>query len=126
MARYQHTLSHEHKLTCDMGQLIPLATMEVLPGDTFIHNTNLLARVAPLVNPVMHTVQLRVHHWFVPNRILWDGWEDWRVGKSDEDKPQIQIPDGNDDEYKLLDHMGLPPAEGASIDALPVRAYNRI
>lgn len=120
-----HNLSHEHKLSTDMGFLVPIATMEVLPGDTFIHQTALLARIAPLVNPLMHNVDVSVHHWYVPNRILWDGWEEWIVAKSVETKPGITISTTGTD-YDLLDHMGIPPAVGDNIDALPVRAYNKI
>ncbi len=54
MRRSRHNLSHDHKLSCDMGQLIPLMTEEVLPGDSFKGSASLLARVAPQVKPVMH------------------------------------------------------------------------
>lgn len=120
---FRHNLVHEHKLTCDMGQLVPLATIEVLPGDEFVQATSLLARVAPLVNPVMHDVEIRVHHWYVPNRILWDGWEDFITGNGG-DHPTVQVNGGQD--YALLDHMGIPPAIGEHVNALPVRAYNKI
>ena len=106
-----------------MGQLVPLATMEILPGDEYIHRTSLLARVAPLVNPVMHDVEIRVHSWFVPNRLLWTGWEDFIVGNGGT-HPTINVP--GDSTYDLMDHMGIPPATGDAVNALPVRAYNKI
>lgn len=85
-----HNLSHEHKLTTDMGYLVPVGTLEVLPGDTFIHSTDALVRVASLANPLMHRVELRLHHWYVPNRLLWDGWENMIVGKSDDTVPTVK------------------------------------
>lgn len=121
--KYPHNLTHDHKLSCDMGELVPAACIEVLPGDEFVHRTSLFARVAPLVNPVMHDVDLRVHHWYVPNRLLWSGWEDFIVGNGGT-HPTVTVP--ADSTYLLLDHMGLPPATGASVNALPVRAYNKI
>lgn len=121
--RFRHTLTHEHKLSCDMGELVPLATVEVLPGDEFVQGTSLLARVAPLVNPVMHDVEIRVHHWYVPNRILWDGWEDFITGNGGT-HPTVAVP--GDSTYLLLDHMGIPPATAENVNALPVRAYNKI
>lgn len=124
--RAYHNLSHDHKLSTDMGWLVPVATMEVLPGDTFSQRTTLLARVAPLVNPLMHDVNISVHHWYVPNRILWPEWEEWIVAKSVSSKPTVTVDTTTDASWRLLDHMGIPPADGLEIDALPVRAYNLI
>lgn len=123
--RAMHTLSHEHKLSCDMGQLVPLATVEVLPGDTFNMSTSLLARVAPLVSPVMHNVEIRVHHWYCPNRIIDDTWEDFIVGEDETARDVISIPADADD-YALLDHMGIPQQTSEDILCHPVRAYNKI
>ena len=120
--RHPHNLSHEHKFSTDMGLLIPVGNVEVLPGDTFIHGTSIYMRVAPLVNPVMHNVTIRLHHWFVPNRLLWDEWEKFIVGKDTNDMPKVTI--GADDD--LLDHFGVPPATGKQMSALPVRAYNLV
>ena len=113
--RSDHNLSHEHKLTTDMGKLVPVATMEVLPGDTFIHSTDALVRVASLANPLMHRVELRLHHWFVPNRILWDGWEDMIVGKSDEEVPTL-TPSGNA-QWELYEHMGVASGHTEPLNA---------
>lgn len=118
-------LSHEHKLSCDMGLLVPVACEEVLPGDTFIGSTSLLARIAPQVNPVMHNVDIRVHHWYVPNRILWDEWEDFITAKDDEAVvPTVQA--SSSAETELMDHMGAYPSQSLTINALPIRAYNKI
>ena len=35
MKRHKHNLSHFHNTTFDMGQLVPISCVEVLPGDTF-------------------------------------------------------------------------------------------
>lgn len=116
-------LSHSHKLSCDMGQLVPLACVETLPGDSFNGQASLLARIAPLANPVMHDVDVSVHHWYVPNRILWSGWEDFITGADDvTPKPTVTLAGDLD----LADHMGMYPQAGLEFDALPVRAYNRI
>lgn len=108
-----------------MGYLVPLACIDVLPGDTFISKVNMLARVAPLEKPVMHPVEIRVHNWFVPNRIIWDDWEDFIVGnEGGATYPTLSA--ANATEAALLDHMGIEPVTGVSVDALPVRAYNLI
>ena len=122
--RNEFNLSHEHKTTCDLGQLVPVLCEEVLPGDTFIHSLSGLTRVAPLVHPLMHRVELRFHSFFVPNRILWDGWEDFITGENDVDPKPTVVNNGN--AGTILDYMGVPPVSGLEIDALPVYAYNLI
>ena len=72
MKRYKHSLSNYKLTTCDMGELVPIGMHEVLPGDTFRHSTSVLVRASPLLRPVMHPVQVRVHHWFVPNDRDWE------------------------------------------------------
>ena len=125
--RYQHNLTHEHKTTCDMGWLIPVAALEVLPGDSFLMSTSALARVAPQANPVMHSVELRFHSWYVPARILWDPWEDWITGADDtSEMPKVTV-SATPGENQLFDYLGIPPAAaGVQISALWIRAYNKI
>ena len=72
MKRSKHSLSHYKLLSCDMGELVPIGLTEVLPGDTIQQATSALVRVSPLLAPVMHPVHVRIHHWFVPHRIVWD------------------------------------------------------
>lgn len=124
MNRSTFNLSHEHKLSFDMGQLVPIAAEEVLPGDTFIGSTSLLARVAPLVNPVMHTVDIRVHHWYVPNRLLMDDWEDFITGRDETlTVPQFTLDAAS---LPLADHMGIAPKVGLQVNDLYFRAYRLI
>lgn len=125
MRRSDHDLSFTHSTTFDMGQLVPIAAIDVLPGDTFRTATAALLRVSPQVNPVMHDVEVRIHNWFVPNRILWDDWEDFIVGnEGGATYPVItSAPSANE----LFDYMGAEPVGGGTAyDALPVRAYNLI
>lgn len=110
-----------------MGKLFPVGLSEVLPGDTFQQSSSALVRVSPMVAPVMHPVQIRLHHFFVPNRLVWDGWEDFITGNDVENAPPtITVP--ADGQNNLLDYMGVPPteAEGCEISALPVFAFNKI
>lgn len=121
MKRYKHSLSHYKLATGGMGQLIPIANVEVLPGDTLQHATQALIRVSPLVAPVMHPVQVRVHHFFVPHRLVWDGWEDFITGVSEDEVPQSGTGGG-----RLGDYLGVPPSYTGQVSALPLRAYNLI
>ena len=59
-------LSHEAKLSCNMGDLVPILCQEILPGDKFKVSTEMLIKMAPLKAPVMHRLTAYVHYFFVP------------------------------------------------------------
>lgn len=129
MKRSKFSLSHYKLLTCDMGELVPIALTEVLPGDTLQQATSLLLRVSPLLAPVMHPVHVRVHHWYVPHRLVWDQWEDFITGGPDGDDASafptvaVQSPQTNA-EGALGDYLGVPPLPTATtVSALPFRGY---
>lgn len=132
MKRFKHSLSHYKLLACDMGKLVPVGLVETLPGDTFQQSTAALIRMSPLVAPVMHPVTVRFHHWFVPNRILWDGWEDFITGGPDGLGASSGYPRNlspiTPGEGSPLDYMGVPLRSMAAdqVSYLPLRAYNRI
>ena len=132
MKRNKFSLSHYNLVTCDMGELVPIGWMEVLPGDTFQHSTSLLLRVSPLVAPVMHPVHVRIHHWYVPNRLLWDDWEKFITGGPDgldaSVPPTVYLAEAQRGTGSLADYLGGPQqaAQGYSMSALPFRAYAHI
>lgn len=138
MKRSKFNLSHNVKLSANMGQIVPIMCEEVLPGDSFQHSTSMLLRCSPLLAPVMHMVDVQVHHWFVPNRILWkgtvagDNWEDFITGGEDGTNsatpPYVTIPVGGFAVGSLADYLGLPTTigDGIQVSALPFRAYSLI
>ena len=129
MKRTKHSLSHYKLLSCDMGELVPIGLLEVLPGDTFQHATSLLVRVSPLLAPVMHPVHVRIHHWFVPHRLVWDDWEAFITGGPDGNDasvfPTIDT-STNNSIGSLYDYLGIPNINNLEISALPLRAYQLI
>lgn len=127
MGKARHSLSHYRLCTFDMGKLIPVACIEVLMGDVFVHTTSCLLRIATLVSPVMHPVDVRIHHWYVPNRIIMPTWDEFITGRSpSEIIPQFGAVDVTQGD--VLDHMGIPPGTNAAqgLSKLPVRAYNKV
>ena len=133
MRRNKFSLSNTRLFSCDMGELVPMGLTEVLPGDSFQHSTNMLVRVSPFLAPVMHPVRIRIHHWFVPHRIIWDDWESFITGgDSGFDQsvfPTIQMPANQPAPGTLADYLGVPldtATGGLSVSALPFRAYNLI
>ncbi|QCS36961.1 major capsid protein [Tortoise microvirus 35] len=73
-------LSHEVKMSSHMAQLTPCLCMEVVPGDKFRVNTQSFVRMAPMLAPVMHRLDVHVHYFFVPNRLVWSDWESFITG----------------------------------------------
>ena len=59
-------LKHEHKTTCDMGQLIPIMCKEVIPGDIWRVHANLFMRLIPQLAPFMHQVTARIYFFYEP------------------------------------------------------------
>lgn len=131
MKRSKFSLSHYKLLTCKMGQLVPVSWFEALPGDTIQQAVSALVRCAPLVTPVMHPVQVRFHHWFVPNRLLWTNWQDFITGGADGNNasahPYIDFGGAAPSVGTLADHLGVPTSGTIGrVNALPFRAYNLI
>lgn len=129
MKRHKHSLSHYQLSTFDMGQLIPVANVEVLPGDSLRMSTSCLLRVSPLMTPVMHPVVVRLHHWYVPYRILWDGWEDFITGGPDGlggDAGPFPSSVINVTSNSLGDYFGIPTGVPVDVSMLPFMAYNKI
>lgn len=96
-------LSHNVKLTCEMGQLVPVFVQDVLPSDRFKLSVSNIVRFAPLLAPIMSEVDVFFHFFFVPNRIIWSEWETFMTGSKNGRKladDQVPVPprivfDGN-------------------------------
>lgn len=133
-------LSYDHKLSCRMGRLIPVHLQECLPSDKFKMGSQALLRLAPMLNPIMHKVDVYMHYFFVPNRILWPGWEDFIAPKTDDAVPPafpvLETLYSTATEFYesgLADYLGCPIGvqNAASygqfgLSALPFAAYQRI
>ncbi|UDN67659.1 major capsid protein [robinz microvirus RP_86] len=134
MKRNKFTLSNYRLFTCDMGELIPVGLTEALPGDTFQLASSALVRVSPLAAPVMHPVTVRLHHFFVPHRLVWDGWEDFITGGPDgmdaSSPPTETTPAGNGGgaiEGTLWDYLGVHGlATSCALNAMPLYGINKI
>ena len=127
-------LTHDVKLTSDMGELTPVLNMEVIPGDEISIGCDTLLRFQPLIAPVMHRMDVFVHYFFVPNRILWNNWEKFISGDDTVAAPYITIPNTiSATKERYLSYFGIPkpsnvPGAIGSLDvnALPFAAYNKI
>lgn len=127
--RSKFDLSHEHKFTCSMGELIPFYCEDVIPGDSFKISTSSLVRLAPMIAPMMQNVRVETHFFFVPNRLIWDEWEKFITkGVDGTDSPvtpyanKPSIPPGS-----VGDYFGIPVSDTIpNLNVLPFRAYRLI
>lgn len=122
-------LTHDHKFSCNMGQLVPIMCEEVVPGDFHTLGGSCMIRFAPMLAPPMHRFDATMHYFFVPYRILWENWE--RFITNDPDGlpafPYISI--GEFTYTKLADHLGIPTpigSESESVNAMFFAAYQKI
>lgn len=147
-------LNYEKKFDFDMGQLIPVCCEEMVPGDTFKVGNECIIRFQPMNAPILHEVNVTVHYFFVPTRLIFDKWEDFITGGIDGNDTTV-LPrfayDGvhtgaqQSGPYSLYDYFGFPlvksganysyPGDGFSVGTpqynyrpldFPWRAYNLI
>lgn len=125
--RNNFDLSHDVKLSGDMGNLIPVLALDTVPGDKFNLSCESVIRFAPMLAPIMHRVDVSIHYFFVPNRILWPNWDKF-ISEPTETyvAPYINYNSTYTNYNKFLDYFGVPPmavSGNIRINALPFSAY---
>lgn len=138
-------LSHEVKLSMKFGFLYPILLCDAVPGDVMRDQMTAFLRAAPMLAPIMHRVDVTTHFFFVPNRLLWNNWEDFITGGQDGTLAPV-VPTVNPEDLAsgtgsvdvmtkgtLWDYLGLPAwlTQPASlntepVDAGPFKAYAKI
>lgn len=124
------------KTTFDQGFLIPFHVEECYPGDHFKYQFTPFVRTATPFLPIMDSLRLDIHCFFVPNRLVWFNWtklmgEQTNPGDSIAfSVPQITSTGNGFAVGQVGDQMGLPaigqPSQPITVNALPFRCYNRI
>lgn len=132
MKRSKFSLSNYKLFSCDLGELVPIGLLEVLPGDSIQQATFALVRASPLLAPVMHPVEIKIHHWYCPTRLVMEDFEDFITGGPDGDDdtiwPTITAPGGGGFPVgSLADYLGVPTAVNSlQVSAIPFRMYAKI
>ena len=132
MKRTKFDRSHVYKTTFDSGKLIPVFVDEVLPGDTTRMSVNYFARLATPIKPIMDNIYLDWFFFFVPNRLVWEHWQNFCFEQEDPDDstdyviPTVTATGNSDNTYVgcLWDYFGLPVNTSGNISgisALPFR-----
>ena len=132
MKRTKFDRSHVYKTTFDSGKLIPVFIDEVLPGDTTRMSVNYFARLATPIKPIMDNIYLDWFFFFVPNRLVWEHWQNFCFEQEDPDDstdyviPTVSATGNSGNAYigSLWDYFGLPVNTSGNlsgINALPFR-----
>lgn len=132
MKRTKFDRSHVYKTTFNSGKLIPVFVDEILPGDTTRMSVNYFARLATPIKPIMDNIYLDWFFFFVPNRLVWEHWQNFCFEQEDPDDstdyviPTITATGNTDNAYvgSLWDYFGLPVNTSGNlsgISALPFR-----
>jgi hypothetical protein len=137
-------LTHDVKLSTNMGELTPILTLECVPGDKFDLSCESIIRFAPMVAPVMHRMDVTMHYFFVPNRILWDNWEPFITNNGPNGTgdtlvaPYLTVSHAWQENAFTIDakstafadYLGVPPVPSSGVpsivSALPFAAYQAI
>lgn len=128
-----HNLSHSVKQSGNMGYLMPICCFDVAPGDRIQHKITALIRTQPLLAPLMHEVDIDIHAYFSPDRLVWDESEQFHTGGDDgmdtTVPPYMTFPESGYAIGSLADYLGLPTGNTDNTlthSALPFRHYNLI
>lgn len=121
------------------GKLVPLYVDEILPGDSIDLDIGALITSQTPIVPFMTNVYLDIYAFFVPNRLVWQDWEDFIGGVYDTlsvptFNPYIDVFDGDslDENLPAYTYFGIPLIGPDSDDnttefsCLPLRAYFKI
>lgn len=134
-------MSHENLFTAKVGTLIPASVEEVMPGDVVSVGSAVSVELPPLATNFKGRVDARLEAFFVPNRILWGGWQDFIV-QDPEHKPvvpgfsvattvpKVRLTTATAGAGSLADYLGVKMFTTAAgtpdVNVLPFLAYQKI
>lgn len=130
--RARFNLSHSVTTSMDVGTLYPIDWQEVIPGDVFKCRAFDVSRVASsFLKPVMDNLFLDVYHFFVPHRLVFDGFE--KVfgnpnpsAYTDNALEELPMTYGEVKSGSVGDYLGLPLgsiSQNDPVSVLPFRSF---
>lgn len=129
--RSKFKMPSTYSTTGNTGEIIPIYTQEILPGDTAKIKTSALIRMTTPITPVMDNAWIDTYYFFIPRRLVWEHWAEF-MGENTEDAwtqeteyqiPQLTTPEGGWNKGTLGEKLyGIQGREG-SVDACYARSY---
>lgn len=139
----------QHKTSLNLGDIVPIYMKEILPGDTIsLDMAHIIRTSSALIAPLMDNMYADVYFFFVPNRLVWEHWEQfcganetsaW-TQKNDYLIPKVVVYTSNKNSQvagavvpgTIGNYLGIPYLNNANvqnaveISELPLRAYYKI
>lgn len=129
-------LDHEVLGTLPVGTLVPYLCDEIVPGTKV--SLGMLANVElpPMATPFNGKVDLEAQAFFVPTRLLWQGWKSF-ISRQNQFDPDVAAPDKvptisipapptTQRPLYLTDALGIPNTANKEVSALSFLAYHRV
>lgn len=125
--------SFTHKTTMSVNKLYPIFIDEALPGDSLKLKFQAFGRlINPTVVPTMDELYFETIWAKSPMRLLWNntfkffGEKENPSDSNDFIIPTVNSGDNGFSVGSIFDHFGIPPlVSNLSVNALPLRFYNR-
>lgn len=126
--------SPDHLMTMKMGKAYVNRIIPVLPGDTWKIHHNPMARCQALVSPAYGQLNILIHDFFVPTRVIFPEWyegflikqPDGQGGWTQSTIPTITSPSGGWSKGSLADSLGYPLGVDCEVLAFKYRAYSKV
>jgi len=135
-------MSHENLFSAKIGTLIPASVEEVMPGDVVSVGGAMSVELPPLATNFKGRVDARLEAFFVPNRLLWAGWQDYICQDQNHkpvvpgftvptDIPYVKLTQSVAGPGSLADYLGIKAfttqgSQAADVNALPFLAYQKV
>lgn len=142
-------MSHENIGTLKVGTLTPILCEEVLPNETYSIGSLMQVQLPPMATNFYGRIDCRLEAFFVPNRIIWGGWQNYMTMPQNnpygtpvvrpETLPRITLPGTTAGiamvkAGTLADYLGFKMPTNATgtsgsiniMNALPFLAYHKI
>ena len=142
-SRNRFTLSHGHKTTMNVGDLVPVYVEEILPGDNIKVRGDFVSRLtSSFLKVPLDNLYLDLNFFFVPNRLIWDKFvvlmgenqQSYWTNIESVSVPTCSFASNLTTEnypQTLADYLGIPfsgfPSEfNNSFSQLPIRSFAKI
>lgn len=134
--RSVQNLSHSVRTSMSIGYLYPIDWFETLPDDKIrLRSASVSRLTSAYIRPVMDNIYLDVYHFYIPYRILYDGYTDVLVNPNktaytNDEFGKFPSITGLVAEKSVGDYLGLPigcniqvDVNGNAVSVLPFRAF---
>jgi hypothetical protein len=101
-------LSHENMLTLKCGQLVPVMTDLLIPGDRVSVGSAFEVQLPPMATDFYGRVRFKMEAFFVPCRLLYGGWQKFMTSPTGNNAPSATT-------VSSLLPFCVVPAENASV-----------